>query len=181
MFGNKSLPISFGNSDVTKLGLKGFLFRSIKCGICLDFALVGSNGCAKCGFLICAHCEMKLGLKDINTSFPLTTISCAKCRNNYQYSVLPSLNDIIGDMQKFNDAEKLKLKIIVGKHQEMIKRNNGSAQHVKKMIKANQILKEKLDMTKCAACKTLFVNKRSNCGGCGKVSYCGSKCQRSHW
>ena len=182
MFGNKSMALVFGaRCDLEKPGLKGFLFRSIKCGICADYALVGSNGCCLCGFLICAVCEMKLGLVNCSIAFPMTEIACAQCRNKYSYSVLPSLNDILADMDKFNDDEKKKLQIIVARHQETIARYGRSATSTKKSLSHNQILKDKLDMSKCASCKTKFVSKRSNCGGCGKVSYCNGKCQRAHW
>ena len=181
MFGTKSMPFGY-SGGLTKLGLKGFLFRSTTCGICSGPAFVGSNGCGQCGFLICAICEMKLGLgKLTDLSFPLTMIQCAKCRHPYKYSVLPSLNDVIFDMDKFNDEERAKLRFIIQDKQEMIQRRNGSEEHLKKMRKINEEFKDKMDISKCADCKKLFINKRSRCGGCRKVAYCDGVCQRKHW
>lgn len=182
MFGAKSMPMKFSNCYVTKLGLKGFLLRSTKCGICLGFALVGSNGCAQCGFLICTVCQMKLALAQChNLYLPVVTIACAKCRKKTSYSIPPSLDNIIYDMEKFNEEEKLTLRSIIEIFKDVISRKNGSVKQIQKMRRINDELKAKLDISKCADCKNTFVNKRAKCGNCKKVAYCDAQCQKHHW
>eukprot|EP01084_Bolivina_argentea_P099815 179357_1 len=178
-FGTKAYP--FVPNVLTKLGLKGFLFRSTKCGICTQPALVGSNGCNRCGFLICAVCEMKLALKEF-TNIPTVSISCAKCRHKYIYGICPNLDLVACELQhRFNNEEKLKIRKITATFGQFMVKYGKSEKQVRKMHRDNEELKDKLDMSKCASCKKSFTNKRSTCSACSKVSYCDKECQIKHW
>ena len=201
-FGQKFVKIRFGEDcPFTKHGLKAALFTRTKCGICSDHSSMHSTPCFRCGFTICPVCEMKLALQkmiNIRAMHPddvmSTTIQCPKCRNESQYTIFARIGLIdIGDFDKFDDAEKRKLQFIKGinakygseKNSDFINKYASETSSAKGRAKMTQMqdqkIKEQMDRSKCASCKQAFVDKRSNCGQCMKVSYCNKKCQTEHW
>ena len=175
-FGSKSLTLMFGYSPMTKAGLKAFLFGSSKCGICTEFALIGSGSCRKCGFAMCAVCRVKLRLQQCkaNDNDNRCKVLCPQCRSAASFCIAGDSMFVAHDTDKFVKIEQVKLSELGSNEQDVGK-------FMQDLNGKNVELKDKFDMTNCASCKEAFVQNRFICGGCKKVSYCDPKCQKEHW
>ena len=207
-FRERELPIAFSNKipgrqhrRITKQSLKAFLFNLEDCGICMDTALIESVSCAQCGFIICRVCNMKLYLQKLRPD-ELPMISCPKCRYERKeniFSLFAQMSQSGEEMDKFNDIERKKLIYVERRASEMFRSCSAESDDSNRILQMwqatvneqKQIRKkqkedlrsrlDQMDQSKCASCKTKFVDKRSNCSGCMKVSYCDKKCQTEHW
>ena len=188
-FGLKSLGIEFGDKcHVTKHGLKAFLFSSTKCGICMEHQYVGTKPCLRCGFMMCKICEMRMVFENAVNFVPM---SCPKCRYAYRFHIMDLFDAIKNDMDRFSEEEQYKLQSLRQMYDQQVAKDPTSIHksvtdcHVTNgrriMHQNEQIMQSKMDKSKCALCRRLFIDKRSNCSGCMKVSYCNKKCQLKHW
>ena len=204
-YGQKFIKIRFGadcpigeECDITKHGLKAALFSRTKCGICMKLEPLHSVPCFRCGFTICPVCRMKLAMQTLTPitaeKVISTTIACPKCRLESKYSILESINSISSDFDEFDGEDQTNLRHIKRAYDQFGPSQNShffnkygsdGSFSLKDKQKAgemqSQMMKDQMDQSKCASCKKSFVSKRSNCGACGKVSYCNKKCQTNHW
>ena len=193
IFAKKWMNFVFGEkSEITKAGVKGFLFI-FKCGICCETNdYYGPMPCIRCGFTICTVCEMKLALqKYTRPGFSMiVSMNCSRCRYEGTASLVFLSNAMSHHNSKLTDIEKQKLIRIKGVAQDTML-NGGNSVAVNKwrssmkdyliMYQQNQRMKDQMDRSRCASCQLSFFDKRSNCSGCKKVSYCDKKCQKKHW
>ena len=133
---------------------------------------------------------MALQIVDPTTGY--SKLPCAKCKRTVRFNIVDMLEEIPMEDATFNAEEEEIIMDLLSIHskpgdfdfdQEELKmmrefdEKKKSGQHTQEQV-AGKLL---VDMTKCASCQRLFTSKRSRCGGCEKVAYCDSKCQRKHW